>query len=548
MTTHTTNRQWILYAVLAGCMTAAFRVLSSPGFTNDHFMHLAWARQMLFGELPGRDFVEPGMPLVVVLSAIAQWVAPNPLSEELLTSGMLGLAAGLTFLLVARLSGSRLVALGATLFELALQPRLYSYPKILVPVLAVLALRWYLARPSTIRLTAPAATTAIAFLFRHDLGLFAGAGIVVGLWAATDFSVRRTALQVRAFVALTAGLLVPYLLFVQWSEGVVEHFRRGVEFSKGEAHQLWPPLPAFESRSLAEWLEPNAATLLVWSTYALLAVGLAWLIWARRHRTREAMAVATAIVTIFGAYVLVILRHPLPTRLPDLAGILAVTGGWLTSEFIPALARERVTRPVVAGVAAAGLVAVLAAATVTTSTMTRLMERVDDSALLLGPTKVEENIHDIVASRTTWPWPQMWPSGVLPPVIPYLDHCTAASDRLLLTWPAPEYLYFARRLFAAGHGIMLQPPAFETERDRAEMQRWLAPQRVPIVLINEDRRSEFVRGHPDLDADIRDRYEAAGTFTAYDGATITIAVRKDLHPTSRYEPQGWPCGFEPSTE
>jgi hypothetical protein len=24
--------------------------------SNDHYMHLAWAQQLLFGELPGRDF------------------------------------------------------------------------------------------------------------------------------------------------------------------------------------------------------------------------------------------------------------------------------------------------------------------------------------------------------------------------------------------------------------------------------------------------------------------------------------------------------------
>lgn len=548
MTTHTTRRQWILYSVLAGFMTAAFRVLSSPGFTNDHFMHLAWARQMVFGELPGRDFVEPGMPLVVVLSALAQWLAPNPLSEELLTSGMLGLAAGLTFFFVGRLSGSRLVALGATLFELALQPRLYNYPKILVPVLAILALQWYLARPSVPRLAAPAAATALAFLFRHDLGLYAGAGIAVGLFVAADFNPRQWASRAWMFMVQTAALLVPYLLFVQWSEGLLEHVRRGVEFSKGEAHQLWPPLPAFESRSLAEWLEPNAATLLVWSTYMLLAVGLAWLVRARRHRTREGAAVAAAIITMFGAYVLVVLRHPLPTRLPDLAGILAITGGWLISEILQALARERVARPVVAGVAAAGMVAVLATVTITTSTMTRLMERVDDSALLLGPTKVEENIHDIIASRTIWPWPEMWPTRELPPAIEYLDRCTNPSDRILMTWPAPEYYYFARRLFAAGHALLLPPHAFAIDLDRVQMLRWLAPQRVPIVLINEDRRGEFASTYAGLDAFIRERYQAAGTFTIYDGATITIAVRKDLHPTSRYEPQGWPCGFEASRD
>ena len=180
--------------------------------------------------------------------------------------------------------------------------------------------------------------------------------------------------------------------------------------------------------------------------------------------------------------------------------------------------------------------------------MSSLRERIDDSGVLLGPGAVEANVRDIVASRTIWPWPELWPSGRLPPAIAYLDHCTAASDRILMTWPAPEYYFFARRPFAAGHALLLPPRAFATSRDRDQMRAWLAPQRVPIVLINEERRGEFTTAYPDLAAYVAERYRAAGTFTIYDGATITVAVRNDLRATSRHEPDGWPCGFETGRE
>ena len=32
-------------------------------FDNDYFMHMAWAADMLRGQWPVRDFVEPGFPL-----------------------------------------------------------------------------------------------------------------------------------------------------------------------------------------------------------------------------------------------------------------------------------------------------------------------------------------------------------------------------------------------------------------------------------------------------------------------------------------------------
>ena len=59
-------------------------------------MHLAWAQQVLFGEVPGRDFVDPGMPLMYTLSAAVQWLSPGPFSEAVICCALLGLAAAVT--------------------------------------------------------------------------------------------------------------------------------------------------------------------------------------------------------------------------------------------------------------------------------------------------------------------------------------------------------------------------------------------------------------------------------------------------------------------
>src|SRR5262245_37337217 len=115
-------------------------------------MHMAWAQQLLFGELPGRDFVDPGMPLAYAISALAQWMRPGPFTELFLCAALMGIAAAATFAAASRLANSWVVGVAATLVEIGLQPRFYSYPKILVPAVALLLFQAYARRQTTGRL------------------------------------------------------------------------------------------------------------------------------------------------------------------------------------------------------------------------------------------------------------------------------------------------------------------------------------------------------------------------------------------------------------
>ena len=57
------------YLALFG-LTALFRFLAlKNGFPNDHFLYISGGRQMLFGEWPTRDFIDPGMPFMFAASA-----------------------------------------------------------------------------------------------------------------------------------------------------------------------------------------------------------------------------------------------------------------------------------------------------------------------------------------------------------------------------------------------------------------------------------------------------------------------------------------------
>ena len=115
-------------AVAVFAITWIFRWLTID-FTNDHFVHLSRARQILLGEVPVRDFFDPGLPLHYYASAAAMMISgQNLLGEAVLTVTLVALGAALTFYLSARTSQSILLASVATSVAVALFPRLYNYP------------------------------------------------------------------------------------------------------------------------------------------------------------------------------------------------------------------------------------------------------------------------------------------------------------------------------------------------------------------------------------------------------------------------------------
>ena len=144
--------------------TFLFRWLTVD-FSNDHFVHLSRARQILLGDVPIRDFFDPGLFLQYYLSSAAQFVfGYNLFGEAVLTISLVAFGTMLVFHLSARLSGSRWLAAGAALLTVLAFPRLYSYPKVILYVSAI-GLVWLYARCGRrLHVTLMAALTAVAFL------------------------------------------------------------------------------------------------------------------------------------------------------------------------------------------------------------------------------------------------------------------------------------------------------------------------------------------------------------------------------------------------
>lgn len=206
------------------------------GFENDQFIHLSQARQILLGDWPIRDFIDPGIPAIEVTSAVAQAVGgPTLLAEAVLTIGMVALSSALLFLLAARASGSILVAAIIALLQIAMAPRLYNYSKLLVYAVGIAAIWAYLDGPAPRRLVLMALAGVGAFLFRHDHGAYIGTAAILAVVVARWPDARAVRRDIVALGAIAFVLVAPFLVYAQANGGVYAYFRTALSFAARDA-------------------------------------------------------------------------------------------------------------------------------------------------------------------------------------------------------------------------------------------------------------------------------------------------------------------------
>jgi len=229
-------------------VTFAYRYLSFTEFSNDHFVHLSIAQQITRGALPVRDFVERGIPLMSMASAGAQIALGEGLRSELvLIAAAFAASAALVFGVAVWLSRSMLIATLATTIPVLAYPVSYSYPKLLAPALACAASGLYAARPSTTSAALIGLAIATSFLFRHDLGIFVGIGVVAMLVAYHGWSGEGIVNGGRVVVGVAVLAVSPYLIWVQVHEGLATYIADGMAFSAREAQRAnwWWEAPHF---------------------------------------------------------------------------------------------------------------------------------------------------------------------------------------------------------------------------------------------------------------------------------------------------------------
>jgi hypothetical protein len=497
---------------------------------------------MVLGEWPVKDFVDPGWPLMYGVSAAARALLGRELWVELLlVTAAFAIGAAFTLAAAARLSSSIAIALMVTLLEVGINPRSFGYPKILLYAIAGWALVAATRKLSWTRLVLLGVLAATAFLFRHDHGLYIGAGViaavVLGSWSEGAGVVGR---RVGTVVATVVVLLLPWAIFVQSHVGLLEYLRPALEFSRAEAEgTMLRSLPRFDVSVVTAPVNWE-----VWLFYLFYAIPVSTLAvaWWRARRGVEKWPGESAGVAAIAVLAVVMnlgfIRTPLVARLPDACVPAALLGAWLIGL---AFDTRATTARRAALTAATVLVAMTAAAVVVMADVPGELNR---AGILNRSGALSERIADLSARlRKTRPEGNHVPSRnseALLPFFGYLDRCSSPGDRIVMTGLQPDVFVMANRGFAAGQ-MAFRPSFYDTPADQRKAIARMQSQSVPFVIVALEEEQGFRGSLPLVAAYVDQHYEPLAHIPVSDTRGLQIFVEKGRRATRTDAGTGWPC-------
>ncbi len=530
--------------------------LGTYTFSDDHFGRISPARQIArYGELPFRDFFDPGYVLTELASAALQrLLGDNLLGEMLLTSSFVALGAVAILLLVRRATASWWLGLVTAAVAVLTFSRAYDYDKFLFYPLGLLVCWRYIDSRATRDLAWMAAVAVVAGMFRYDNGLFVGicAVVAVGVVHMGEWSLvlRRLAL----LAGLSILLALPYTTFLQVNGGLVNAVDQMTTYARHEGARTHvgrlpsgvlselritpsPPPPSDGSREswrrrLRRRIPFIGAASVSWSSagasaavyYLMIGLSIGALAIVSRTRVSDPQAERARIASAAAMSLLavaLVLREPVSARLGGVIAPSAVLAAWAWHRG----ARLRVTRVVIA----ACVLATLAVATDWRWSYYRLRNVPLTRSLLAGA----------VASP---PPTRVLPKPRLAGLGDYLRRCTGPADRVFAGWFAPELYFCAGRAFAGGMVV-----TFGDHWSRADHQRRLVArlesESVPVVLLIEGARDSFRRWYTDVDDYLRANYHeaAALTFGDPDGTLYAVLTRNGVRPAGEDPIFAIPC-------
>ena len=527
-------QRWTIRAatLVVFAITWIFRWLTVD-FANDHFVHLSRARQILIGELPVRDFFDPGLPLHYYASAAAlAMFGQSLLGEALLTITFVALGAALTFYLSARASRSAVVGVLAAIIVVAVFPRLYNYPKVYLYPLALVCVWGYAAERTTRALVGLACVTVLALLFRFDHGLYVGASSVVVLVLANRERIRTVPATVIRFAAISALLLLPFLLFVLITADIRSYLSDAISKGSSVAGARFLLLPvSFEEGVL------TAGNALAWLYYLTIIVPIAALVMLLVQMRRssvsyfDAATIGTAIVMCLVIDQTLIRESP-DSRLPDVAGPTMVVAAWMTG----AIVRWR-SAPARFALAVFWMGTLWAA-----TTFGETGERISATGIPAGRAAVAERLGRVNA------WMEMRPIDYYAPgdstgvraLTRYVLECTRPGDRILAGSFEPQIFFYAERAFAGGQVYLKGGWHDSSEAQELTIAR-LKRQRVPLVIINAATEAEVQSRFPLVYQYVQNNYREATRGNFGGGPDYAVFVKQDLPPRSTEPHVGLPC-------
>jgi hypothetical protein len=515
---------------------AFWLTLGTLTFTNDHFGRISPARQIaIYGELPFRDYFDPGYFLTELSSAgLMYLLGDNLLGEALLSTVFIASGTVLVFRLALRVTASPGAALAASVMALLMFPRAYDYDKVLFYPLGILLCWRYVERPSLTRIRVFAAGVVAAGLFRYDNGIFLTAGMVVAL--VTTHAGQWPLLRARVTHLLLAVvcLAMPFLLLVQFHGGLPDAIDQMITYGRREAARTRLPTQQFAFASPGSI--GSAANADVFLSYLLRLLPLSGMIWlgldVRAGRaSRERVAQLASLMTMCVCLNIFILRDPVGARFGGMAGPFALLSVWIAHRTWRD-ARISIGLP-------RTVIVVLTAVTVwSVSASAGWSHRITTENL--HPAQLVRVFHALTIAPA--PREGIANRGILG-MVRYLRECTAPSDRVLATWFIPDLYFFAQRGFAARSVALFGGHWSEPRFERRSVEA-LATQSVPVVLmLAADTR--FVDEYPNLATYLREHYVFAGTSSFGDPDVKTggysVWVRRDRPFPRTYADTSLPC-------
>jgi hypothetical protein len=534
-------RLWVTAAIVF-LFALLWQFLTYNGFPNDHYFHVARARQMLLGELPVRDFVDPGAPLQYVLSAGSRWLFGDAAGPELLVVA-LGVAVGAAATVIAAswLARSIVVAVGVALMEILASPRSYSYPKMLLYGIAGCVIVAVTAQATRGRVFAAAGLTAVAFLMRHDHGLFIGLACAAAL-VLSAAGLKDAARRFGMFAAAVAVLLAPWALWVQYYQGLVPYFEMGIAVSRREADiSLLRDLPRFDVAAGLTTTNTHAWLYYLFWLLPLVCVPLAVVrrVAGRERWGGEWVAVG-AIAMLAVALDATFLRNPLETRLADATVPAALLGAWLLG-----LVWSMRARWVMKAGAAVVAALLLVGTTVSIWRVGDVTDKLDEVGAFEDD--LEHLQQHTAAVMTALTQAEMearkLPSRVSAGLVPffrYVNRCAAPTDRLLVSGPYPDVFVLARRGFAGGH-IAFQQSFYHSDADQRLTLARIQRESVPFVVLPLDDQDAFAGSFPQVLAHITAAYDLLADIPVDGLKGVRIMVERARTRIGTDSETGWPC-------
>ena len=445
------------------------RFLRLGTIENDHYVYLARAHQMLHGDWPVRDFVDPGFTFGYLLSAgAAALTGPSLLTEAVVSVAFFTIALAVTFWLVQRACGSTAVGVLMSAALVLFPPRLYNSSKMMVLVVAI-AIAWaYSGRPTRGRAAALGLWTAVAFLFRHDYAVYIAAAALVMLGVQHRHD-RRLLLDRALIIAVVSlGAVAPWLIYVQLEQGLPAYLSAAMRFSEAESN-----------RTVSHWSPIY---------YVMTAVpAAALLIGLRGNRGLSAAQVTFATVLVVVSD-LVLLRDAPGARLPDVYATTAIAGAIALGALAPPQSRS--------GLGWKTTVLVLFAVVAATCVWLISQRSVTRSVGLLS------RWHQ-VATRLREARPEIMPNPERALLVAYIERCTATDERVLVGGFGPELPVLSHRAFAGGLPDWIRG-YYDFPADVARARTQLARERVGVAVML-DGGDAFAASWPALASDLRDR-------------------------------------------